>query len=102
MNNPGEAVDTDQVHGSTPNGRNAISDAIVNLIGNNPDMGLLLSPENAMITSGSSMQNSTPLIKKISDEHYKWFTSVHNCWMGHRGYALHSIFYINVSTSGSQ
>ena len=31
------------------------------------------------------MQNSTPLTKKISDEHYKWFTSVHKCWMGHRG-----------------
>jgi hypothetical protein len=41
-------------------------------------------------TLDANQQESTPpqgvpTNNKISDDHYKWFTSVHNCWMGHRG-----------------
>ena len=82
MNVPVDTVDTDQGHGNRPNGINTIPDAIVNLIENTPETGILLSPVNAMIPPGSSMQHSTPVIKNISDEHYKWFTSVHNYVVG--------------------
>jgi hypothetical protein len=91
---PTPVVDTIQVLGSTPNGINTIPDATMNL-----DLQTVSSP-GAMITdsaeqasgqmldatpSTSSVQDTARGTYQISNEHYKWFTSVHNCWMGHRG-----------------
>jgi len=61
-----------------PNGINANQDDPANDVLPNPDAATPIIPEDV---SQTVSQNRT------TEEHYKWFTSVHNCWMGHRGAA---------------
>jgi len=59
----------DMAVSSVPNGKNTIPGTDANMKSDDEDRTMRRVP------SGTN----------IAPEHKKWFTAVHNCWMGHRG-----------------
>jgi hypothetical protein len=70
-----------------PNGIIPIPAPILTLIpGNIPDAEpVLFESAPPQGVPNEQILDANQSTTKISDDHYKWFTSVHNCWMGHRG-----------------